>query len=81
MISKARMEYMASRDRWDLAMLLAHSGCNGAAFESSVFAGIIRATCEFRYDVTFFDESGTGPGCAGHVYLRANDKDEVEARY
>jgi len=80
------MDYMAGLDCEDLADLLERSGyevtsfesVGSAVFESVQFVGI-NPKCEFCYDVTFFDEKDELT--AGRVYVRVNDKDEVEAEY
>ena len=55
----------------DLAQVLANSGYEGNAFETVVFRGI-NVDGNFVYEVTYFDEAGTGETEQGYVFITYN---------
>jgi len=55
----------------DLAQALANSGYEGNAFETVVFRGI-NVDGAFVYEVTYYDDAGTGEVDGGYVFITYN---------
>ena len=68
MITAETLKTLTSFTTHGLAMALHHSGYTGAAFKTAKFLGITNGG-QFCYQVTYFDDAGTGKDEVGKVFL------------
>lgn len=81
MLTADKVKTLTTLGPTGLAMFLKSSGYRGDSFEAAKFLGITNGG-QFCYQVSFFNDSGTGETDTGKVYLSYNHvNDSVTADF
>ena len=73
MILADTLKMLTSQTPTGLALILKHSGYTGCSFKSAKFLGMTNGG-EFCYQVTYYDDAGTGEE-VGKVFVKYNTAD------